>query len=509
MVQKMVIKSNRIVLAIIFVLIFFIIIYVFISSKSSKQMIVIAELKEDLSNNYLNYIDKPSWLTSQALRLVIPPLIDYEGNCYPYSKILNQIPSKDNKMMFQQNRQTIMIIRKNTIQGQLINPINIIPTIHLLNMQNISNKWIHRNILESVEQIDQIDSEDLRIKYKIAYSLPYFPSPIIFDNIEKYQQQILDYTYKDMKNFSFFPAYSKYEVKKSETNHFVLTSKTKNLEIHFLTYTNIEKLKREIGKIDVLKIPSSLEEYITKYINQEEYKTVRLPRKETYFIFFNPNISKNERIFIYQKLKSELQKYNIKEYQIINSYILPYHFAAIEKFNDENNSNIIPTSLSKKLNVILTYKDQKSKLLSNLMDEIIKNSFNAEVIIVNLEEKLPRKEIFGILVEPPEPSLKDDINPYNFDFIITSITMLPYMNYYFLYSKSGKYNVYSVSTPEIEQVLEKIMDGFSFDQKNYLIELQQMLFEQFLIVPILIDTQTFIIKKDKDIKINPINLEID
>lgn len=506
----MAINKNRLVMALISLLILSSIIYFFISLKSKREIIVVAELKEDLSNNYLNYIDKPSWLTYQALRLIVPPLIDYEGNCYPRSKILKEIPSKDNRMMFQQNKQTILALNKDDFQVDSINPINIIHTIHLLNMPNISNKWIHKNIVESIEQIDQVE-ENLRIKYKMAYSLPYFPSPLIFDNTEKYQQQILDYTYKGLKNFSFFPEYSKYIVKKSETNHFVILSKTKNLEIHFLTYTDVEKLKKEIGKIDVLKIPSTLEEYITKHVNQEEYKILRFPRKEIYFIFFNPNINRNERMLIYQKFKSELQKYNIKEYQLCNSYILPYHFAATDKFNLENNkfNDLSSNFPNRKPRILITYKDQKSKLVSNLMSEIMNNSFKAEVITVNIEEKLPRKEIFGILVEPPEPSLKDDINPYNFDLIITSITILPYMNYYSIYSKSGKYNVYSVSTPEIEQILEKVMDGFSRSQKDYLIELQQRLFEQFLIVPILIDTQTFIVKKDKGIKVNAINLEIE
>ncbi|MCS6955354.1 MAG: hypothetical protein NZM44_03250 [Candidatus Calescibacterium sp.] len=503
------ILKNKIIstLLILIIIIFSIKLLIFFTHK--KEKIVIAEIKDDLTENYLNYIDKPSWITNQALRLIIPPLIDYQHNCYPYSELLKQIPSKDNNLMFLENKQTVMIIDQKNFQTDKINIINIIPTVQILNMENISAKWIHKNLVDSIDQIDQIQENKVRIRYKLAYSLPYFPSPVIFDNPELHKEQILSYTYKNIKNYSIFPKYSYCELQKSQTNNFIIKNKKKDQEIHFITYTNIENLKKDVKKIDLIKIPPKIEQYLAKYI-QKDYKIIRLPNKEIFFIFFNPQLKKEERLIIYLTLKNELSKYNITDYQLNNTYILPYHFAAIEMYTPEELIKPLPENNTRKLKIMVTYKDEKSKLISNLIEEIVSKKFNSELLKINIEKQLPKKEIFGVLVEPPEPSIKDDINPYNFDLIITSVTFLPYMNYFLIYSKDGKYNIYSVSTSKIEELLNKVMSGLSIDQKDYLIELQKELSNQFLIVPLLIDTQTLLIKKDKvnHIKINPINVKL-
>ena len=145
-------------------------------------------------------------------------------------------------------------------------------------------------------------------------------------------------------------------------------------------------------------------------------------------------------------------------------------------------------------------------MVSNLIEEIFTKNFGAYVLKVNMEEKVAKKDIFGFLIEPPEPSLRQNIDPYRFDLIITSITFLPYMNYYYVYSKDGKYNVYGVSNREIEGLLDRVMQGFGYEQKNYLVELQKKLADQFLIVPILIDKQVFIVKRN--IKIGPLGFDL-
>ncbi|MFN3477985.1 MAG: hypothetical protein ACK4ZM_01285, partial [bacterium] len=203
---------------------------------------VISELREDLKDNYLNYIDKPSFLLSQALKLIIPPLIDYQGNCYPYSKILNQLPSLDNKTMYVTNKKTVIILTNDNFLVKTIKPLDIIPTVQILNMENISDRWVFRNLVESIDKIEATKN-GVNIYYKITYSLPYFPCPVIFDNPDIYKEQVLNFTCKDAKNFSIFPPYSDYTIKQSQTNHFLIQNKKTNKQILFKTYINVDKLK--------------------------------------------------------------------------------------------------------------------------------------------------------------------------------------------------------------------------------------------------------------------------
>lgn len=499
--------QNKTIILITAVLFFFIFLLLTYLLFPKKQSIKIAELKDDLSDNYLNYIDKPSWMTSQALKLIIPPLIDYQYDCYPTSKLLKSIPTKDNKQMFLEDGKTVIIFPKSNFIN--IDPNNIIPTIQLLNMDNISNKWVYVNLVETIDKIEMFNNGDIKIKYKTCYSLPYFPCPVIFDNPEKFQDQIVNYTFKEIKNFNQFPKYSDYVVKKAENNNFILSKNNK--EIRFITFTNVEKLKKEVNKFDLIKIPSNLKDYFSKELSTE-YQVITLPNREIFFIFFNPNLSKQERVIIYEKLVSKISKYSLKDYQINKTYILPYHFACLKQEDESKDKENINTSkINRKIKVLIAYKDEKSKLFSNLLEDILTKDLQAEILKTNIERDLPKKEIFGGLIEPPEPSIKASVNPINFDFIITSITFLPYMDYYSVYSKNGKYNVYSVSNTKIEELLGSIMQGFSFEQKDLLIELQKELNDEFLIVPFAIDTQTFIIKKEKMnvLKINSLGINFD
>lgn len=498
--------KNKPLIFFLFIL-FFILIYLVISNffASKKNIIIISELREDLKENYLNYIDKPSWLVKQALRLIIPPLIDYQGNCYPYSKILNQVPTLDNKMMFTINKQTVIILNQDNFLVKTIKPLDIISTFQILNMENISDRWVFRNLVESVDKIE-VTKNGVNIQYKITYSLPYFPCPVIFNDPNIYKEQVLNFTYKDIKNFSIFPSYSDYKIKQSQTNHFLIQNKKNKQQILFKTYTNVEKLKRELKKSDIVKIPSNLRSYFENNL-PDDHQIITLPHKEMYFIFFNPSLKKELRLFLFHKIKEELLRYKLDTYILNNTYILPYHFASKKLVSEENK---FPNNLStKRCKTLLTYKDSKSKIFASLLQEIIKREITQDILLINIEEKAPKKEIFGTLVEPPELPLKQVINPYEFDFVITSITFLPYMNYYDIYSKDGKYNVYSVSNKEIENFLNEVMSGFSENQKDYLIALQEELWKEFLILPLAIDTQTFIVKQEilNEIKINPINIE--
>lgn len=484
---------------IITILVIFLVIVLVIINFSKGEVLLLGEIREDLGDNFLNYIDKPSFLTSQALRLIIPPLVDYDQSCYPYSKILKEVPSLENGSMFLDNKRTVIILKKDNCL--YINPLDIIPTIQLLNLDSISTKWVYRNVLESIDRIDKITDFDVMIRYKLAYSLPYFPSPVIFDDQKKFYEQIIDYTYKDKKNFLIFPKYSRYEVIKSETNYFVIRNNEKT--IIFKTYKDVEKLKKDIKKLDVAKIPAKLVNLFVSNMDQDQ-ELITMPNKEIFFIFFNPNLDINKREKIYLEFLNHLNTFDLGDYQINKTYILPYHFAAIDFLSSK-----IKESKKVKidnLKVLVTYKDRKSQLVSNLIEEIFTKNFGAYVLKVNMEEKVAKKDIFGFLIEPPEPSLRQNIDPYRFDLIITSITFLPYMNYYYVYSKDGKYNVYGVSNREIEGLLDRVMQGFGYEQKNYLVELQKKLADQFLIVPILIDKQVFIVKRN--IKIGPLGFDL-
>lgn len=493
---------------IITVLVIFLVIVLVIINFSKGEVLLLGEIREDLGDNFFNYIDKPSFLTSQALRLIIPPLVDYDQSCYPYSKILKEVPSLENGSMFLDNKRTVIILKKDNCL--YINPLDIIPTIQLLNLDSISTKWVYRNVLESIDRIDKISDFDIMIRYKLAYSLPYFPFPVIFDEEKTFYQQIVDYTYKDKKNFLIFPKYSRFKVVKSETNYFVI--KNQQIKIIFKTYKDVERLKKDIKKLDVIKVPPKLVNLFTSNMDQDQ-KLITFPNKEIFFVFFNPNLDINKREKIYLELLNYLNTFDLEDYQINRTYILPYHFAAID-FYQYLNSKIKESSKIKEfkkikidnLKVLVTYKDRKSQLVSNLIEEIFTKNFGAYVLKVNMEERVVKKDIFGVLIEPPEPSLRQNIDPYRFDLIITSITFLPYMNYYYVYSKDGKYNVYGVSNREIEELLDRVMQGFGYEQKNYLVELQKKLADQFLIVPILIDKQVFIVKRN--IKIGPLGFDL-
>jgi len=488
-----------ILLFVITLLAFFAYNTVFKNILKSKEF-VIAEIKEDLSDNNLNYVDKPSWLTNQALKILVPPLIDYEPNCYPYSKILKEIPSKDNNLMYLENKKTVMIIQESNFTPNNIKPIDIFPTIQILNLDNIQTKWVYRNLVENIDSVELINNKDVKISYKIPFSLPYFPSPVIFEskNKKQYEEQILNYNYKDNKSFSNFPSYwTKKNIKlmKNQKNFFKILYEDKKLI--FKTYKNLETLKKELDNIDLLKIPINILSYLK--IDTNKYKVIKTPNKEIFFIFFNPKISKNQRIIIYNQIYQEIKKYDPQEYTLTNSYILPYHYSSINLIINEKKSSkeYNEKYYSNNYKVVLTYKDKKSELMSNMLEDIIKKKFNGSVLKIDIKQKDPRKEIFGTYVEPPEPSLKEIITVKDYDFIITIVTFLPYMNYYYIYSKDGKYNLYSISTPKIENLLDKIMEGFSYDQKDYLEQLQIELLKEFYIVPLLIDNQCFVVKKIK------------
>jgi len=491
-------------------LISLIFIFFYLNQKSKPTEIIISEIKEDLGDNNLNYIDKPSWLVNQALRILIPPLIDYNPNCYPYSQILKLIPSKDNNLMYLENKRTIIIIQESNFNTNFIRPFDIFTTFQLLNLENIATKWAYINLVENVSSTEVINNNDVKISYKTAFSLPYFPSLVIFDSKNKniYEKEIVDYTYQDKKNLTFFPSYFGKEspkLIKNQTNLFSINYKNKNLYVIFKTYTNVEQLKKDLKKIDLLKVPPTLTSYLK--IDPTEYQIITTPHKEIFFIFFNPRIPKDERIWIYSELYQELKKYNLEDYQLNTSYILPYHYASV-KIELPKQTNMENKKVNKKrdFKVVITYKDKKSEMMANLFEDIVKKNLHSTAIKIDIERQAPKRELFGTYVEPPEPSLKEIITPQNYDFIITSITFLPYMNYYYIYSKDGKYNVYGISTPQIEDLLDKIMEGFSYDQKNYLEQLQIELSNQFYIAPLVIDTQCFILKKNKEYIFDFINL---
>ncbi|MEN3014487.1 MAG: hypothetical protein ABDH21_00260 [bacterium] len=472
-----------------------------------KGHIVVAQIKDDLSEDNLNYVDEPSWLVYQALKLLSPPLIEYKANCYPYSKILSEIPSKENNLMFQQDQKTVIILLKKNLK--MSTPINVFITLRLLNLDVISNKWVYINVAEAIDSVQKIGDEDVRITYKTALSLPYFPFPILFDGYEQYEQEIL--SYKINKNFTKFPRYSQYDLLTSQSNIFVVSSK--KTRITFKNYLSVENFLKDLPQIDLARVPTKLKIYISRNLPQN-YKIITLPDKEMYFIFFNPNLSKETRMKIYLAFLQELQKYDLRDYQITTSYILPYHFASYSLKLQENIKVVQNKQNQKKqvedLKVLIAYTKSTGKEVSSLISEIFTKYLNSDTVIVNLEKELPKRSIFGFEEEKPEPLIKYVIQPYNFDLIISPITFTPYMNYYLIYSKQGKYNIFSVSNNKIEDLLNQIMQGFDSKQKDLLIQLQKELEKQFLIVPIMINTQTFVLNKSVEeiIKVGPTGIDI-
>lgn len=444
-------------------------------------------------NINLNYIDEPNFLTMNILNLVCPSLFYYDDNYLPKSKILKDIPSLDNKKMYSiknnDSLKSAIIISKEDFKSDvnLINLNDILQTPSLFSIELLSKKWIYKqNFVINKMTIFQ---DSLNIEYNDSYSLPYFPYPTILISkyLPNYQQQIMDFIYKDKVNFDFLRPYSS-NLKDSEfyklvsiksleyKNIFTIYNQKNNRLIEFIGFKDYENLSKEISKLDLIKLDPKLVNLIKV---PQDFQVKILPNQNVFFIFFNPNLTIENRKSIYYALRKNILNKLLINYSVYSYYLLYNHFALYDTDKVIKSEQSFKYKLSKKeVKGIIIYRNFSEKIIANLITEVLKDKFNFSETLFNLEQ------------EDSGFSLENYFNLDKYDFIIISINLKPYFNYSKIYSSNGVYNFYRFNIDD--DLVNKIMAGYSYDQKQYLIDLQEKLIQTFYVVPILVDTKAYI-----------------
>jgi hypothetical protein len=448
-----------------------------------------------LSDNInLNYIDEPNFLALNIFNLICPSLFYYDNNYLPKSKILKDIPSLDNQKFYsiknQNSLKTVIIINKNDLKDSLdlITLNDILQTPSVFSIDILSKKWIYKQ--NFVINRMTIFQDTLNIEYNDAYSLPYFPYPtiIITKYLSDYQNQILDFIYKDKLNFNFLVPYSSnsknkefYELKDIKSSDYknvftIYNPKNKKL-IEFSGYNNFEKLNKEIDNLDLVKVDLKIVNLIKK---PKDFEIKILPNENIFFIIFNPNLNMQDRKNIYYFLRKNLTNKLPSNYMLYSYYLLYNHFALYDTNIEQNLNKNLNLKISKNiLKGIIIYRNFNEKIIANLITDTLKNEFNFDSVLFNLSE------------ETNNFSIENYYNINKYDFIIFPVNIKPYFNYLKIYSSQGIYNFYKINIDD--ELVNKIMEGYSYNQKEYLIDLQKELTNTFYIVPILIDTKAYII----------------
>ena len=477
------------------ILILFLIVFLFFSSCDIRPYLRIALLSDNIN---LNYIDEPNFLALNIFNLICPSLFYYDDNYFPKSKVLQDIPSLDNQKMSylrdSNSIKTVIVINKGDLKKEinLINLDDILQTPSLFSVDLLSKKWIYKQNFSINKML--IFRDSLRIEYNDAYSLPYFPYPIILISkyLPDYQQQILDFIYKDKVNFDFLIPYSSnlknsdfYQLKdiknnkNNDKNTFTIYNQKNKKLIEFIGYRNYEALNKEIHNLDLVKLDPKIVNLIKV---PKDFQVKILPKENVFFIFFNPKLNIQDREVIYYTLRKNLADKLTSNYTLYSYYLLYNHFALydtdkiINKIINKNKN----LKLSKnKLQGVIMYRSFNEKMLVNLIIDTLRNNFNFEPFLFNISE-----ESFNF-------SLENYVNLSEYDFVIISVNIKPYFNYSKVYSSQGIYNFYRVNIAD--DLVYKIMQGYSNAQKQYLIELQKELINTFYILPLLIDTKAYII----------------
>jgi hypothetical protein len=473
----------------------FLIVFLFFSSCNVRPYLRIALLSDNIN---LNYIDEPNFLALNIFNLVCPSLFYYDDNYLPKSKVLQDIPSLDNQKMNyikdSDSVKTIIVINKGDLKKEinLISLNDILQTPSLFSVDLLSKRWIYKQNFSINKML--IFGDSLRIEYNDAYSLPYFPYPIILISkyFPNYQQQILDFVYKDKVNFDFLTPYSSdlknsdfYQLKdiknnkNNDKNTFTIYNQKNKRLIEFIGYRNYEDLNKEIFSLDLVKLDPKIVNLIKI---PKDFQVKILPNENIFFILFNPKLNIQDREVVYYTLRKNLSNKLTSNYTLYSYYLLYNHFALYDTAKVVN--QIINKSkelkLSKnKLQGVIIYRNFNEKMLANLITDTLRNNFNFEPFLFNLSE------------ESSNFSLENYVNLGNYDFVIISVNLKPYFNYSKIYNSKGIYNFYKVNVDD--DLVDKIIQGYSYNQKQYLIELQKELINTFYILPLLIDAKAYII----------------
>ncbi len=351
----------------------------------------------------------------------------------------------------------------------------------------LSKKWIYRqNFIINKMTIFQ---DSLNIEYNDSYSLPYFPYPTILVSkyLSGYQQQIMDFIYKDKVNFDFLQPYSS-NLKDSEfyklenikslkyKNVFTIYNQKNKRLIEFVGYKDYEKLNKEIAELDLIKVDPKLVNLIKV---PKDFQVKILPNQSVFFIFFNPHLNIEDRKSIYYNLRKNIANKLPLNYSVYSYYLLYNHFALYDTEKIIKTEQDFKYKLSKKeIKGIIIYRNFSEKIIANLIIEVLKSQFSFSVALFNLFQ------------EDSSFSLGNYFNLDKYDFVIISINLTPYFNYSRIYSSNGIYNFYKFNIDDY--LVSKIMEGYSYNQREYLIDLQKKLIQDFYVLPVLVDTKAYI-----------------